>query len=110
VTQRILIVDDDPGVRAALALLLEEESYVPVTVDGGAAALQAVGQQEFSLVLTDVAMPGMDGLELLARLRREAPEVPVIMISAHGDLETAVRAVRDGAYDYLVKPIDEKRL
>ena len=109
-TRRILIVDDDPRVRSAIALLLEEERYQPVQVESGPAALEAVAMQEFALVLSDVAMPGMDGIELLAKLRKDAPDLPVVMISAHGDLETAVRAVREGAYDYLVKPIDDQRL
>ena len=109
-TRRILIVDDDPRVRSAIALLLEEEGYQPVQVESGPAALEAVAAQEFELILSDVAMPGMDGIELLAKLRKDAPDVPVVMISAHGDLETAVRAVREGAYDYLVKPIDDQRL
>lgn len=109
-TRRVLIVDDDPGVRSAIALLLEEEKYDPVEVESAQAALEAIASQDFALVLSDVAMPGMDGIELLAKLRKEVPDLPVVMISAHGDLETAVRAVREGAYDYLVKPIDDERL
>ncbi|MEZ4653569.1 MAG: sigma-54 dependent transcriptional regulator, partial [Candidatus Eisenbacteria bacterium] len=108
--ERILVVDDDARVRSALALLLEEEGYIPVEADGGTAALRTMKEQELALVLSDVAMPGMDGLELLSQLRKEYPDLPIVMISAHGDLDTAVRAVREGAYDYLVKPIDEKRL
>jgi two-component system nitrogen regulation response regulator NtrX len=108
--QRILIVDDERGIREALTLLLEDAGYDPLGAEGGAAALDVIGREEISLVLCDVAMPGMDGITLVERLNQQRPELPVVMISAHGELETAVRAVRAGAYDYLVKPIDEKRL
>mgnify|MGYP000266774119 CR=1 FL=1 len=107
----ILIVDDDPGVRAALALILEEEGTHESTSAANASdALAKLAAREPAAVLCDVAMPGMDGLELQREVRRRWPDLPVVMISAHGELETAVTAVREGAYDYLVKPIDSTRL
>jgi len=108
--RKILIVDDERGVREALSLLLEERGYEPLTAEGGEAALALLEREEALLVLSDVAMPGMDGISLVERLHKNRPELPVIMISAHGDLETAVRAVRAGAYDYLLKPVEEERL
>lgn len=106
---RVLIVDDDPGVRGALCLLLEDD-YAPEAVESAQAALAALDREEYAVVLSDVAMPGMDGIALLEQLKKEYPELPVVMISAHGDVDTAVRAVRAGAYDYIVKPVEEKRL
>jgi two-component system nitrogen regulation response regulator NtrX len=107
---RVLIVDDEAGIRDALELLLEQRGYEAASAARGEAALERLQREEFSLVLSDVAMPGMDGIALAERIRRSYPDLPVIMISAHGELETAVRAVRAGAYDYLLKPIDEERL
>jgi len=107
---RVLIVDDEPGIRGALTLLLEERGYEAADAAGAEAALAKLPGEDVSLVLCDVAMPGMDGIALVERLRTLYPDLPVIMISAHGELDTAVRAVRAGAYDYILKPIDEERL
>jgi len=109
-THRILLVDDDAGIRAAIPLLLADHGYNVQVADGGAEALKRLRSETFRIVLSDVAMPGMTGLELLDAIHGEFPEVPVIMISAHGDVATAVGAVRSGAYDYLLKPVDEDRL
>jgi two-component system, NtrC family, nitrogen regulation response regulator NtrX len=109
-TKRILVVDDEIGVREALELLLEERGYLVATAARGSDALGLLAGEGIDLVLSDVAMPGMDGIELVERIKAQKPELPVIMISAHGELETAVRAVRAGAYDYLLKPLDEDRL
>lgn len=106
---RILVVDDEAGVRDALSLLLEEAGYEAVTVPGAEAALTLLEGEEIALVLCDVAMPGMDGIALVERIHTAHPELPVVMVSAHGELETAVRAIRAGAYDFVQKPIDEKR-
>ncbi len=106
----ILIVDDEAGVRDALELLLEERGYRAVSAARGAQALEILDKEEITLVLSDVAMPGMDGIALVEKIKAKRPDMPVIMISAHGELETAVRAVRAGAYDYLLKPLDEDRL
>jgi two-component system, NtrC family, nitrogen regulation response regulator NtrX len=110
VSRRVLVVDDEAGVRDALALLLDEAGYESVTASGAEAALVVIEREEIALVLCDVAMPGMDGIALVERLHRTHRELPVVMVSAHAELETAVRAVRAGAYDFLQKPIDEKRL
>ncbi len=106
---RILVVDDEAGIRDALTLLLEDAGYEPISAPGAAAALALLEREEVALVLCDVAMPEMDGIALVLELHRIHPGLPVVMVSAHGELETAVRAVRAGAYDFLQKPVDEKR-
>jgi two-component system response regulator HydG len=103
---RVLVVDDEVNARSALVELLREEGYV---VESAADAFKALGKAaEFSpdLVLTDLKMPGMDGLQLLGKLREADPELPVIVMTAFGDVETAVRAMRSGARDYLAKPVN----
>ncbi len=103
---RILVVDDEVNARTALAELLTEEGYV---VESAADAFKALGKvAEFApdLVLTDLKMPGMDGLQLLARLHEGDPDLPVIVMTAFGEVESAVRAMRSGARDYLAKPVN----
>ena len=103
---RILVVDDEVNARTALLELLRDEGY---EVDSAADAFKALGKMaDFApdLVLTDVKMPGMDGLQLLARLREDDSDLPVIMMTAFGEVETAVRAMRAGARDYLAKPVN----
>jgi two-component system, NtrC family, response regulator HydG len=103
---RILVVDDEVNARTALTELLRDEGY---EVDAAADAFKALGKvADFApdLVLTDVKMPGMDGLQLLARLHEGDVDLPVIMMTAFGEVETAVRAMRSGARDYLAKPVN----
>ncbi|MBK8231626.1 MAG: sigma-54-dependent Fis family transcriptional regulator [Candidatus Eisenbacteria bacterium] len=108
---QILIVDDDPGIRNALSLLIEEDGrFSPLVAGNGKEALEALAREAVTLVLCDLAMPVMDGLSFLREARRMPLESPVVMVSANGEISTAVEAMRLGAYDYLVKPIDEKRL
>jgi two-component system, NtrC family, nitrogen regulation response regulator NtrX len=104
-TERILIVDDEPAIQGALRGVLEDEGYHVTTVGCGADALQAVGDETPDLVFLDIWMPGMDGLETLAELKRLRPQLPVVMISGHGTIETAVKATRLGAYDFVEKPL-----
>jgi DNA-binding NtrC family response regulator len=103
---RILVVDDEVNARTALIELLRDEGYV---VDSAADAFKALGKAaDFApdLVLTDLKMPGMDGLQLMARLREGDPDLPVVVMTAFGEVETAVRAMRSGARDYLSKPVN----
>jgi DNA-binding NtrC family response regulator len=103
---RILVVDDEINARNALMELLTEDGY---TVESAADGFKALGKAaDFApdLVLTDLKMPGMDGLQLLAKLREGGGDVPVIVMTAFGEVETAVRAMRDGARDYLAKPVN----
>src|SRR3989442_7528022 len=107
----ILVVDDEAGVRASLTGILGDEGYQVEPVDSGEAALAALEGRRFDLLLLDVWLPRMDGLEALSRVRALDPEVPVVVISGHGSIETAVKAVRMGAQDFVEKPLSlEKTL
>jgi DNA-binding NtrC family response regulator len=101
---RVLVVDDDETVRFTLQEVMLERGHEVVAEAGGDAALRHVDAVD--LVITDLAMPGIDGLELLRRVRAAAPRVPVIMVTARGSERTAVEAMRAGAYDYVTKPFD----
>ena len=109
--ESILVVDDESGVRASLAGILGDEGYLVQTVDSGEAGLLALEGKRYDLLLLDVWLPKMDGLETLARVRTLDPELPVVVISGHGNIETAVQAVRMGAQDFVEKPLSlEKTL
>jgi len=101
----ILIVDDEPGIRQALGGVLEDEGFNVSTVATGEDCLQAFEKRLFTCVLLDVWLPGIDGLETLERLKANFPDVTVVMISGHGRIETAVRATKLGAYDFIEKPL-----
>ena len=103
--ESILVVDDEPGVRSSLGAILGDEGYQVEAVDSAEAGLAALGARRFDLVLLDVWLPGMDGLEALSRIRELEPDLPVVVISGHGNIETAVRAVRAGARDFVEKPL-----
>jgi two-component system nitrogen regulation response regulator NtrX len=109
-TPEILIVDDEADVRTALAGILEDDGYIIRYAENGEQALQAVTDKVPQLVLLDIWMEGMDGLEVLSRLKRRVPDLPVIMISGHGTIETAVQATQKGAYDFIEKPPSVERL
>jgi two-component system nitrogen regulation response regulator NtrX len=107
----ILIVDDEAGVRASLAGILSDEGYLVESVETGEAGLDAIERRKYDLLLLDIWLPGMDGIDTLSRVRSLDPEIPVVMISGHGSIETAVRAVRMGAQDFVEKPLSlEKTL
>ena len=108
--KNVLIVDDELAIRETLEQILNYEGYGVAKAASGAEALQVVKQQRPDVMLLDVKMPGMDGFEVLEQVIAEVPPVPVIVISGHGTIETAVEAVKGGAYDYLEKPLDRSRL
>ena len=101
----ILIVDDEAGVRAALGGVLRDEGYTVDAVDSGEACLDQVVRQSYEVILLDVWLPGMDGLVTLERLRDRRVEAQVIMISGHANIESAVRATKLGAFDFIEKPL-----
>jgi two-component system nitrogen regulation response regulator NtrX len=101
----ILIVDDEAGVRASLAGVLRDESYDVDVVDSGEACLEQVGRRTYDLILLDIWLPGIDGLVTLERLRDRRVEAPIIMISGHANIESAVRATKLGAFDFIEKPL-----
>jgi DNA-binding response OmpR family regulator len=100
----ILVVDDEEGIRYFLERFLTREGYQVVTVSSGEAALAQLTSTEFDVVLLDLKMKGIGGLEVLAELRQRWPATSVIILTAHGSLESAVEALRRGAHDYLFKP------
>jgi two-component system nitrogen regulation response regulator NtrX len=106
----VLIVDDEESIRRSVADVLADEGYVSVSAGSVEEAIQKIEAQVPDLVLLDVAMPARDGIELLEWLRRSWPELPVIMMSGHGTIETAVRATKLGAYDFLEKPLSYDKL
>ena len=105
---RILVVDDEPGIRQALRQMLEYEGYQVRDAKDGPAALAAYSEDPSDLVLLDIKMAPMDGLDVLDRLRAKDPDVVVVMISGHGSVETAVEALKRGAFDFLEKPPDRE--
>ncbi|MBM3322837.1 sigma-54-dependent Fis family transcriptional regulator [candidate division WOR-3 bacterium] len=107
---RVLVVDDDPSVASVLRLLLEEEQLAPEVVANVAEALQAVRQGDPDLVITDLKLPDGSGLEVLQSVKETRPDTPVILITAYATVNTAVAAMKAGAYDYLTKPFDNDRL
>ena len=109
---RILIVDDEESIRRSLAGILSDEGFETDTVADGEKALTALreGEQAPDLVLLDIAMPGRDGVEILAEIRQAWPALPVVMMSGHGTIETAVRATQLGAFDFIEKPLSIEKL
>jgi two-component system nitrogen regulation response regulator NtrX len=101
----ILIVDDEPGVRTALTGVLHDEGYTVEAVSSGEACLERVTRGAIDLIILDVWLPGMDGLATLARLRERQVDAQVVLISGHGNIESAVRAIKMGAFDFVEKPL-----
>ena len=107
---KILIIDDEKNIREGLQMALEDEGYEVLTAEDGTAGLQKALSEVVDLVITDLRMPGVGGQEILRRVTSETPGVPVIVLTGHGTVETAVEAMRMGAYDFLTKPLDLDRL
>lgn len=107
---RILVIDDEKNIREGLQMALEDDGYEVLTAEDGTVGLQKALTEVVDLVITDLRMPGVGGQELLRRVTSETPGVPVIVLTGHGTVETAVEAMRMGAYDFLTKPLDLDRL
>jgi len=103
---RILIVDDEPGVREVLIAFLEEHGYEPTSVENGTRALEVLPTVNPQVMLLDVAMPGIDGLKTLERVREISPDCVVIMMSGHASHQAALTALDQGAHDFIQKPFD----
>src|SRR5215475_2259074 len=103
---RILIVDDDPSQRSLLDSFLRSQSFETIVADSGEKALETLRSQPVNMMISDVRMPGMTGLETLRRARQEHAVLPVLLVTAYADIRDAVGAMRDGALNYLAKPID----
>ena len=106
----ILIIDDEKAIRKTLSEILSYEGYKIEEASDGEEGLKKFKEKNFDVVLCDIKMPKIDGLEFLERAREAHPDIPVIMISGHGNIDTAVEAVKKGAFDYISKPPDLNRL
>src|SRR6201993_3923244 len=109
---RVLVVDDEPAIRQSLSGVLEDEGYAVESAESGEACLESLPAGNFELVLLDIWLPGMDGMEVLSRIQ-EIPfeERPVVvMISGHGSIEAAVKATKLGAFDFLEKPLTIEKI
>lgn len=108
--EKVLVVDDEEAIREVVSTLLEAQGYRCMTCENGRVALEKFRQDTFDLVLSDIVMPEMDGMKLLAELRAADPDVPVIMVTAMHDISIALEAIRAGAYDYILKPFEKDQL
>ncbi|MEY2393723.1 MAG: hypothetical protein QOF94_68, partial [Acidobacteriaceae bacterium] len=106
----VLIIDDEAEIRESLQTLLEMEGFAVETAVSGEAGLQRIGEHPFDLVLLDLALPGRDGMEILAEIRALETRLPVIMITAYGTVENAVHAMQSGAANFVQKPWDNEKL
>ena len=107
---KILIIDDERAIRNTLKEILEFENYIVDVAENGRAGLEMASATAYDLIFSDIKMPEMDGIELLSALRDAEVESPVVMISGHGNIETAVDCIKRGAADFIEKPIDLNRL
>ncbi|MFO7838013.1 MAG: hybrid sensor histidine kinase/response regulator [Desulfosalsimonadaceae bacterium] len=109
-TPPILLVDDEPDIREVLSISLVDAGYTVYTAESAAQALEIMNEAAPSIVLTDIKMPGMDGIELLEKIKHEYPETEVIMITGHGDMDVAIKSLRNEAIDFITKPINDHAL
>ena len=107
---RILVIDDERSIRNTLKDILEFEKYKVEVAEDGFKALELIKTVDFDVILCDIKMPGMDGLEVLQKIEELKPDTPVVMISGHGNIDTAVESIKKGAYDFIEKPLDLNRL
>lgn len=109
---KILIIEDEAAIRRVLVKILSEENktYEVFEAEDGLSGVEKIKKDDYDLVLCDIKMPKMDGVEVLTAIKKIKPEIPIVMISGHGDLDTAVETMRQGAFDYISKPPDLNRL
>ncbi|HNQ37505.1 MAG: sigma-54-dependent Fis family transcriptional regulator [Prolixibacteraceae bacterium] len=107
---RILVIDDERSIRNTLKDILEYEKYEVDLAEDGPRGLEKIKGGDYDVVLCDIKMPGMDGIELLGKLGDQVTDLPVVMISGHGNIDTAVEAIKKGAFDFIEKPLDLNRL
>ena len=106
----ILVIDDKPNIREVLSTILREEGYEVKTCQTSAQALEVIAEILPDLIVTDLKMPGMNGIDLMKEIKKFHTDIPVILITAYGTISSAVEAMKAGAYDYLTKPMDYDRL
>ncbi len=107
---RILVIDDERSIRNTLKDILEYEKYDVDLAADGPQGLELIGKGDYDIILCDIKMPGMDGIEVLEKIQSLSPDTPVVMISGHGNIDTAVESIKKGAYDFIEKPLDLNRL
>lgn len=107
---RILVVDDERAIRNSLKEILSDEGYDVDVAEDGSIAIQMVGKEKYNIIFCDIKMPNMDGMEVLDKLNEMGVEAAVVMISGHGDIETAVECIKKGAFDFIQKPLDLNRI
>ncbi|MGV3774269.1 MAG: sigma-54-dependent transcriptional regulator [Verrucomicrobiales bacterium] len=107
---RILLIEDDPNISRGLEKILRTQGYAITALERGDEGLEHAMDESFDVVITDLKVPGLDGLELVKRLRQSKPKLPIILITAHGSTETAIEATKWGAFDYLPKPFEVEEL
>jgi nitrogen-specific signal transduction histidine kinase/DNA-binding NarL/FixJ family response regulator len=107
---KILIVDDEAGIRKVLGISLADRGYAVLTAENATEALQTFDREQPEIVLTDIKMPGMDGIELLRRLKRDNPDTEVVVITGHGDMDLAIKSLKYEATDFITKPIEDADL
>lgn len=106
----ILIIDDEKPIRGTLKEILEYEKYEVDEAEDGVKGLELIGKKRYDIILCDIKMPKMDGMEVLGKLREQGVDSPVVMISGHGNVETAVESLKNGAFDFIQKPLDLNRV
>src|SRR4030043_1219858 len=106
----ILVIDDEKSIRNTLQEILEYEGHTVELATNGPEGLESFDKSTFDIVLCDIKMPDMDGIEVLEKLMQKSRDIAVIMISGHGNIDTAVEAIKKGAYDFIEKPLDLNRL
>lgn len=109
--ERILIVDDEPDMLKLLSMIIREKTpYEPVTTNNPLEALEMARQGRFDLVIADLKMPGLDGMELLEAIKRADEDIPVIIITAYGTVESAIETMRKGGFDFITKPFRKEQI
>ena len=107
---KILIIDDERSIRNSLKEILMDEGYDVEVAENGIQGCEMVEKEKFSVIFCDIKMPGMDGMEVLDRIRTMGVDAAVVMISGHGDIDTAVECIKRGAFDFIQKPLDLNRI
>ena len=107
---KILIIDDERSIRNSMKEILSDEGYIVETAEDGASGYEAASKGHYDVVFCDIKMPGLDGTEVLEKLVEDGCESAIVMISGHGDIDTAVECIKKGAFDFIQKPLDLNRI
>lgn len=107
---KILIVDDERAIRNSLSEILSDEGYNVEVAEDGPTAIEMAEKERYDVIFCDIKMPNMEGTEVLEKLRKDGIDSAIIMISGHGDIETAVECIKKGAFDFIQKPLDLNRI